>query len=62
MSVLVITYEAKCKHCLHFKYCRLTKKDGNPSKKMQAYCNNPKSEEYQHHLTLKSKACEKIEL
>ena len=62
MSTIIITYEAKCKHCLHFEYVRITKKDGNPSKRMQAYCSNKDSEYYHQHLTLKSKACEKLEL
>lgn len=54
--------EAKCKHCLHFKYIRFTKKDGNPYKRMHAVCQNEKSERYNENLTLKSKACNKIEL
>ena len=62
MSVVIITYEAKYKHCLHFKYRKLPKMNGQMSKRMYAFCENPKSERHGHPLTLKSKACEKIEL
>ena len=62
MSTVIITYDAKCKHCLFFEYTRMTKKDGNPSKKWLAFCINEKSEHFNEQLTLKSKACNKIEL
>ncbi len=62
MSTLIITYEAKCKHCLFFKYIRMTKKDGNPSKRYTAFCTNEKSEIYNESLTKKSKACNKLKL
>jgi hypothetical protein len=62
MSTVIITYEAKCKHCLHFKYRKLPNKNGEWSKRMYAFCENPESERYGHPLTLKSKACNKIEL
>ena len=42
------------------KYRKLPKKDGTLSKKMYAFCENIKREG--HPLTLKSKACNKIEL
>lgn len=60
MSTIIITYEAKCKHCLFFKYRHLPKMNGEISKKMYAFCENPKSNRYGHPLTLKTKACDKI--
>lgn len=62
MSTSIIVYDAKCKHCLHFKYKRLIKKDGTLSKKSQASCFNVESEHYNERLTLKTKACNKLEL
>lgn len=62
MSTIIMIYEAKCKHCLFFKYIRMTKKNGNPSKKWLAFCMNQNSEMYNEQLTLKTKACNKLEL
>lgn len=62
MSTVIITYEAKCKHCKHFKYGTITKEDGTPSKKKVASCNNTLSNYYNTTLTQKSKACDKLEL
>lgn len=62
MSVVIITYEAKCKHCIFFNYTNLNKKDGTKSKINRAFCTNPKSEMFKNKLTLKTKACNKIEL
>ena len=62
MSTIIITYEAKCKHCLFFKYRKLPKVNGEMSKKMYAFCENLKSERYGHPLTLKTKARKNIEL
>jgi hypothetical protein len=62
MNTTVITYDSKCKHCIHFKYQNLLKKDGTKSKVRRAFCLNPKSEMYTQQLTLKTKACNKIEL
>lgn len=62
MPTVTIYYEAKCKHCKFFKYGRLTKEDGTPSKKMRASCNNINSERCNQLLTLKSTACDKLEL
>ena len=62
MGQVVMIYDAKCKHCLHFRYKSLTKNDGTTSKVKRAFCNNPNSPMFQSDLTLKSKACDKIEL
>lgn len=62
MSVVNITYEAKCKHCRFFNYTNLNKKDGSKSKVRRAFCTNPKSEMFSEQLTLKAKACNKLEL
>ena len=62
MTTVIITYDAKCKHCLHMQYRRLPNKNGEWSKKMYAFCENSKSERHGHPLTLKSKACDKIEI
>lgn len=62
MAIIEITYDAKCKHCRFFKYRRLPNKNGEMSKRMYAYCENPKSEREEHPLTLKTLACDKIEL
>jgi hypothetical protein len=62
MSVVTIIYEAKCKHCKFFNYSNLSKKDGTKSKTRRAFCTNPKSEMFTKQLTLKTKACNKLEL
>ena len=62
MSIVIIEYDAKCKHCLHLKYKKSPNKNGEMSKKSYAFCENVKSDRYGHPLTLKSKACEKLEL
>jgi len=51
MSVVIIEYEAKCKHCLN----RIGKK--NSKNKMQSYCAVK-----QEFIRLKDKACEKFQL
>jgi hypothetical protein len=60
--ITIITYDAKCKHCLFFKYNHLTKNDGSKSKLMRAFCKNEKSAKFNEQLTLKTIACNKIEL
>lgn len=62
MSTTIIYYEAKCKHCKFMKYRKLPKVNGELSKRMYAFCENSKSDRNGHPLTLKSKACEKLEL
>lgn len=62
MSQVIIYYDAKCKHCIHFEHKHPIKKDGSKSKKTVAFCNNVRSFLYNENLTLKSKACDKIEL
>ena len=62
MGQVIMIYDAKCKHCLHMKYRRLTKTDGSESKVMRGYCDNQNSPLYKQDLTLKSKACDKLEL
>lgn len=62
MSVVIITYEAKCKHCRFFNYTNLNNKDGSKSKVRRAFCTNPNSEMFGQQLTLKTKACSKLEL
>ena len=62
MSIVTIIYKAKCKHCLYFKYGKLPNKNGELSKRLYAFCKNKKSDKYEHSLTLKSKACNKLEL
>ncbi len=62
MSTVIIMYEAKCKHCIHMKYKPLIKNDGTKSKVMRAYCDNPFSKLYKKQLTLKSKACDFLQL
>jgi hypothetical protein len=62
MSMVIITYEAKCKHCLFFEYENIPKKNGSKSKINRAFCKNTKSNMYNQQLILKSKACEKLEL
>lgn len=57
MSTVIIFYDAKCKHCRNFGYKPITKKDGTKSKKKQAYCKL-----FNDNKTLKSKACDKINL
>jgi hypothetical protein len=51
MSTFIITYEAKCKHCLN----RVVKK--NPKNRDQSFC-----EVKQEFIRLKDKACEKFAL
>jgi Zn-dependent alcohol dehydrogenase len=51
MSVVIIQYEARCKHCLH---CSTKKNDRN---RRQAYCDIKKE-----FITLRDKACENLEL
>lgn len=51
MSTVIIIYDAKCKHCVHFS----SKK--NKNNKRQSFC---KLKEI--FITLKDKACEKLEL
>ena len=51
MSVVVITYEAKCKHCLN----RIGKK--NSKNRYQSYCQIKKE-----FIRLKDKACEEFKL
>ena len=46
--------------CLFFKYRHLPKMNGEISKKMYAFCENPENNRYGHLLTLKTKACNKI--
>jgi hypothetical protein len=62
MSVVIIQYEARCKHCRFFNYSNLTKKDGDKSKIKRAFCTNPISVRFTEQLTLKHKACDKLEL
>jgi hypothetical protein len=62
MSVVIITYDAKCKHCQHFEYKNIPKKDGTRSKINRAFCKNKKSLRFDEQLTLKTKACDKIKL
>ena len=62
MSVVIIQYEAKCKHCRFFNYSNLTKKNGDKSKIKRAVCTNPISVRFTEQLTLKHKACDKLEL
>ena len=62
MAILSITYEARCKHCIHFRYKSITKKNGEKSKKMQGYCDNKNSKVYNQNLTLKDRACDNLEL
>ena len=44
MSVTIIYYEAKCKHCLFFHRRTKLNKNGNKSKVRPAFCGNIKSE------------------
>lgn len=62
MAVIEIIYDAKCKHCIFMNYEFVNKKDGTRSKRMKAFCNNKKSNRFRSELTLKSKACDNIEL
>ena len=62
MITIIMTYDAKCKHCRFFNYSNIEKKDGTKSKIRRAFCTNPKSELFTQQLTLKSKACNKLEL
>lgn len=62
MSIVTLIYEAKCKHCIHFKYRKLPNKNGEMSKRRYAFCENKNSERHEHSLTLKSIACNKLEL
>ena len=62
MSTVTITYNAKCKHCKYFKYNNLNKKDGTKSKIRRAFCINHNSQKFTEQLTLKTLACNKIEL
>ena len=51
MGQVVIIYEARCKHCMR---CNSKKNDKN---RFQAYCDLKKE-----FITLRDKACDKIEL
>jgi predicted DCC family thiol-disulfide oxidoreductase YuxK len=62
MSSIIIYYDAKCKHCKHFSHRHLLRKDGSKSKRTVAFCNNDRSFLHNENLTLKTKACDKIEL
>lgn len=62
MAQVIITYDAKCKHCRFFNYTNLQKKDGKKSKVRRAFCTNPQSDMFTKQLTLKSKACNNLEL
>jgi hypothetical protein len=62
MSTIIITYDAKCKHCLFFKYKNLLNKSGEKSKVKRAFCTNQDSEMFENQLTLKSEACNKLKL
>jgi hypothetical protein len=54
MSQVIIYYDAKCKHCIHFAYKHTIKKDGSKSKKTVAFCNNDRSFLYNEKLFIKS--------
>lgn len=60
MAIFEMTYEAKCKHCKHFKVRYPLNKDGSTSKRKEHYCESPKGRTW--NLTLKDKACKNIEL
>ena len=60
--IVEIISDAKCKHCKYFQHKWLVNKDGGRSKKPRAYCSNEDSNYYNLLLTLKSKACNKLEL
>ncbi len=62
MGITTIYYDAKCKHCRFFKYKNIPNKDGSRSKINRAFCTNTISKYFKEQLTLKSKACDKIEL
>ena len=62
MTTVIITHDAKCKHCKYFQYKTLTKLNGQWSKRKFAFCENSKSEREGQPLTLKSTACNQIEL
>ena len=63
MSTVIITYDAKCKHCKWFKYFKTINKNGKISKKSTAFCTNTNSIRYNNEtLTLKTLVCNKIEL
>jgi hypothetical protein len=59
MSIVTITYEAKCKHCINYASEGKMKKDGTPSKLRRWFCaKGHKSWD----LSVKDKACDKLEL
>lgn len=61
--IVEIISDAKCKHCKYFKHMKLKKLNSEEYyKKSRAYCSNENSDYYSLLLTLKSKACNKIEL
>lgn len=60
--IITIISDAKCKHCKYFKHKWLVNRDGSKSKKPRAYCSNIDSDYFTLLLTLKSKACNKLEL
>lgn len=62
MSTVIMYYDAKCKHCIHFKYKKKLNKNGEKSKISRAYCGNDKSIYFNTSLTLQSKGCDKLEL
>ncbi|TYP89415.1 hypothetical protein BC792_12716 [Sphingobacterium allocomposti] len=57
-----IIYEAKCKHCVFFEKGRVLKNNGEESKRVIHFCNNKESELDHQMITLKDKACDKIQL
>lgn len=57
MSIITMTYPARCKHCLNFGRQRKTKKDGTPSKQFEGRC---KAKEC--YTTAATVACDKFKL
>lgn len=57
-----IIYEAKCKDCKHLTRAYRIKRNGDVTKQVMHYCSNSKSKFHKFKLTLKSKACDNLEL
>lgn len=62
MTVVTVTYDAKCKHCKHLKGGNPLKNNGQKSKRVMYFCNNPKSGLFKIAGISKFKACDNFEI
>lgn len=62
MSIVTIISDAKCKHCKYFKLRALFNRDNTISKIKRHFCVNANSKRFTEQITLKTLACDKLEL